>query len=96
MGGLVSEIDQFMGIILQVVQKLPVGMINIADIFKILIAHPFERRDPMSDRKMFVKCFRAPVGRFVPGNNGLQTTSLVARRDFHIRPIEECRGEIQI
>ncbi len=91
-----GQIDEFVGIVFQVVQELVIPMIEVADVFELFVAQAFKRRDAIPHGEVFVKRFGSPIGRFPFGDDGLQTAPLITFRHFDARPIEKRRGQVEI
>ena len=91
-----GEVYEFAGIVLEVVEKLVVIFVDVADVFKLLGAQAFEGGDAVADGEVFVEGLGAPILRCLSDDDGGEAVPLIALGNFCAGPIEEGGGEVEI
>ena len=93
--GVSREVDEFIGIIFEIVEKFGV-VIDVADVFVSRCPDSFVGRDAVTDGEVFVEGFGTPIFGSFPVNDGLEAASVVAIRGLKSGPVEEGGGEVDI
>ena len=86
--GILGEVDEFIRIVLEIVEELGV-VVEIADVFMGGSPNSFVGRDTVSDGEVFVEGFGAPVFGSFAFDERLQAAAIVALRGFDAGPVEE-------
>ena len=87
--GIAGQVDQFVGIVLQVVQELVIAVIEVANVLESLVAQAFERGDAIAHGEVLVKRFGSPVVGSLLGDDRLQAAALISLGHFACRPNPE-------
>ncbi len=70
--GILGEVDQFVGIVLEVVKELVVFLIDVANVLVAIGTQTLEGGDAMTHREVLVKGLLAPIIRLAGGHDGLE------------------------
>ena len=95
LGGL-GEVDQFIGILLEVVEELVVFLVDVANVLVAVGAQTFEGGDAMTHGKVLVKGLLAPVVRLAGGHDGLEAAPLVALRRGDAGPVKKGGRQVEV
>ena len=93
---IVCEINQLVGVVLQVVQEFTVAVIEVANVFEPFVSEPFEGRDTSANGKVFMEGFCPPVRRLAGCNDGLQAVALISSGIVDARPVKKCGWQIKV
>ena len=96
MFGIAGQIDEFVGIVLQIMEELMVVLIDVADVFKIVVPDSFERGNAIPHGEVLVEGFCPPVVRCSVFNKRAEAGSLIAIGDDGVGPVEEGCRQIEI
>ena len=94
--GILGQVDQFVGILPQVVKKLVVALVDVTDVFETVVAQALEGRDAVAHREVLVKGMGAPVLGLAGGDKGLEAPPLVALGNGKARPVEEGGRQVEV
>ena len=89
------EIDQLIGVGLQVMEELVV-VVEVTHVFETVIADTFIRGYAVAHRKVLVESFGAPIGRRLCLYHRANTAALIARRHFRTGPVQEGGRQVEI
>ena len=94
--GIVRQVDQLVGVALQIVQKLIVVVVEISHVFEAIVSQAFKRGDAASHREVLMEGLGSPIIRRFRRDNRLQAAALITLRGRDASPVEKRGGQVQV